>query len=57
MPDETEALAQAIHETQEGEIVAVFFEKLEQIRETLALHGAIPIKSFDVARLGAQQAG
>lgn len=57
VPDETEALAQTIREMQEGEIIAVFFEKLERIREILALHGAVPVKSFDVARQGAQPAG
>ncbi|GAX88674.1 cyanophycin synthetase [Effusibacillus lacus] len=41
--DECEALSQAVREMQPGEIIVIFYEKLEPVMKVLALYGAVSV--------------
>ena len=45
--DERQALELAIGQLQEGEVVALFYDKLEQVLEVLVHHSAAPVMTFD----------
>lgn len=55
VPEETEALERALAEMIEGEVIVIFYDKLDPILDVLARHGAVPAHAVE-EKLGAPAA-
>jgi hypothetical protein len=47
MPNETEAVAKAIAEMKENEVVVIFYDQLTAVLDVLNRNGAVPVFSFE----------
>jgi hypothetical protein len=52
--DEIEAFSQILKEMEKGEVVVIFYDKLEPVLEVLRQHQAVPVSTFEDVQVSSQ---